>query len=348
MTTTTSQPEYDSPWKEIIELYFPEFMRFFFPQAYAEIDWFRPYTFLDKELQKIIREAETGNRRVDKLVKVFLKDGRETWLLLHIEIQGQRDNDFEERIYIYHYRIFDRYKKEVVSVAILTDDNPNWRPGSYSYGRWGCKASLDFPIIKLLDYNQDELAASDNPFGIVVLAHLRMLATKRKPQERYAAKLTLAKMLYQRGYTRQNILELFRFIDWIMTLPHELAQQFKTELHELEEETHMQYVTSIERLAIEEGREKGLREGIEEGIKEGLKEGLKEGRKEGLRDAIANILTARFGNYLGNITLRLDMVEDTDSLLFLNTQAATVESLAAFTQLLPETSGKNGTANGDG
>jgi hypothetical protein len=28
-------------------------------------------------------EAETGKRIVDKLVKVYLQDGRENWLLLH-------------------------------------------------------------------------------------------------------------------------------------------------------------------------------------------------------------------------------------------------------------------------
>ena len=30
--------EYDSPWKEALDVYFPEFMAFFFPDAYQEID----------------------------------------------------------------------------------------------------------------------------------------------------------------------------------------------------------------------------------------------------------------------------------------------------------------------
>lgn len=47
--------EYDSPWKDVIERFFPQFMLFFFPQAYAAIDWSRGYTFLDKEFQKITR-----------------------------------------------------------------------------------------------------------------------------------------------------------------------------------------------------------------------------------------------------------------------------------------------------
>jgi len=33
--------DYDSPWKEMLERYFPEFMAFFFPKAHHEIDWAR-------------------------------------------------------------------------------------------------------------------------------------------------------------------------------------------------------------------------------------------------------------------------------------------------------------------
>lgn len=59
--------DYDSPWKVIIERYFPDFMAFFFPAAHADIDWQRGYTFLDQELQQITPDAEIGGRRVDKL-----------------------------------------------------------------------------------------------------------------------------------------------------------------------------------------------------------------------------------------------------------------------------------------
>ena len=62
MTETTT--DYDSPWKAIIERYFEAFMAFFFPQAHKAIDWEKGYTFLDKELQQVVREAETGPRRI--------------------------------------------------------------------------------------------------------------------------------------------------------------------------------------------------------------------------------------------------------------------------------------------
>ncbi len=78
----------DSPWKEILEHYFEPSMALFFPDAHSEIDWEMGHEFLDKELQQITREAEIGKRTVDKLVKVWLKDGKETWILMHIEVQS--------------------------------------------------------------------------------------------------------------------------------------------------------------------------------------------------------------------------------------------------------------------
>lgn len=61
MTTTTQTDEYDSPWKEAIERFFKPFLLFFFPQVHNEIDWSKGYEFLDKELQKIMRDAKLRN-----------------------------------------------------------------------------------------------------------------------------------------------------------------------------------------------------------------------------------------------------------------------------------------------
>lgn len=92
MAETTT--DFDSPWENIIERYFEDFMAFFFPAAHEAIDWEKSYTFLDKELQQVVREAETGPRRVDKLVQVSLKDNEETaWILIHLEVQGQPDSE---------------------------------------------------------------------------------------------------------------------------------------------------------------------------------------------------------------------------------------------------------------
>ena len=63
--------DYDSPWKEGMDLYFKELMEFFFPEIASEIAWNKGYEFLDKELQSVVRDAEIGRRHADKLVKVW-------------------------------------------------------------------------------------------------------------------------------------------------------------------------------------------------------------------------------------------------------------------------------------
>ncbi len=53
--------DYDSPWKDVLDRYFPDFLAFFFPEAQAGIDWSRGWESLDTELQQhaqwALREA---------------------------------------------------------------------------------------------------------------------------------------------------------------------------------------------------------------------------------------------------------------------------------------------------
>ena len=113
--------DYDSPWKEALERYFPAFLAFFFPEAHGDIAWARGYEFLDKELQQAVRDAELGRRLADKLVKVWRLDGHAAWVLIHLEIQGQYDAGFAERMFTYYYRLHDRHHRPLASFALLTD-----------------------------------------------------------------------------------------------------------------------------------------------------------------------------------------------------------------------------------
>lgn len=78
------QVDYDSPWKQALEEYFEPFLGLCFPQVHSLIDWSRPPDSLDKELQQIMREAESGKLIADKLFKVWQLGGEETWILIHL------------------------------------------------------------------------------------------------------------------------------------------------------------------------------------------------------------------------------------------------------------------------
>jgi hypothetical protein len=176
----------------------PPFLAFFFPPIHADIDWSRGHEMLDKELQKVVREADVGRRHVDRLVKVWRKDGAEAWVLIHIEVQSQAEGDFPYRMYVYNCRLLNRYNRGIVSLAVLADEQPGWRPSRYQFSLWGCEAGLKYPVVKLLDLAGEEAALEANPnrFATVVLAHLKTLATRQDPEDRRVQKLRLVRELY--------------------------------------------------------------------------------------------------------------------------------------------------------
>ncbi|HBK62807.1 MAG TPA: hypothetical protein DEG17_23555 [Cyanobacteria bacterium UBA11149] len=117
-------------------------------------------------------------------------------------------------------------------------------------------------MVKVLDYQQEwqALELNPNPFAIVVMAHLKAQETKSNRNKRKEWKLILTRQLYEKGYGIEDIINLFSFIDWVMSLPEELEQEFWQKLRNFQEEQRMPYITSVERI--------GIRKGIEEGIQQ--------------------------------------------------------------------------------
>ena len=232
-----------------------------------------------------------------------------------IEIQGYYDAAFEKRMFVYYYRIFDRYNAEVASLAVLSDANPKYRPCLYRKERWGCEIRFQFPAVKVSDYGRDweALEQNANPFSTVVMAHLRARSVK-EGGERLRWKLRIVRLLYERGYGRKDILELFRFIDWLLVLPEELEKSFSEEIIRMEEEKKMPYITSVERIGIEKG--------------------YKIGSLEEARDMVLEAVAARFGVIPEEIVRRVKSVETKETLRSLLRQAVVCESLDKFREIL--------------
>jgi hypothetical protein len=127
----------------------------------------------------------------------------------------------------------------------LRRERPLTIPGSRSfrlgYQLWGSAMDLRYPVVKLVDYaeSQAALEASDNPFALAVLAHLKTLETRGDAEARLTWKLRLGRMLFARSWQRKEIEELMQFLDWIMSLPEALEDRFDTQWQELEREQTM-------------------------------------------------------------------------------------------------------------
>ncbi len=109
---------------------------------------------------------------IDKLVRVYLKSGEEKWFLIHIEVQGYRQKIFPERMFRYFYRVWDKYNRDVMSLAIYLDKKNPGNSQMYKY-RFG-ETHLDFNFKRYYVGNQseDELYKSANPFALVILTAL--------------------------------------------------------------------------------------------------------------------------------------------------------------------------------
>lgn len=265
MTDRTHPDSYDSAWKEALDRYLPEFMRLFFAEAFSQIDWAQGYELLDTELQQVVRDAELGRRQADRLIQVARLGGERTLVYIHIEVQTQHEAGFAERMYVYHYRLHDRYRQPIVSLAVLGDDRPSWRPHDYGYALWDCTLDFRFPVVKLLDYaqRQSELERDPNPFVTVVLAHLATQQTRHNDTQRAFAKFALTRRLYTLGYERQQIIDLYRLIDWMVKLPPDMEIAVWQQIKDFEQEGQMPYITTAERIGRAEGRAEGLIEGID-------------------------------------------------------------------------------------
>ena len=261
----------DEGWKMILDRYFPEFLEFYFPNIYQDIELDR-IEFVGTDFVKITKDSEVGSRYADKIAKVVLKEGGEKILLVHVEVQGEPEKEFERRLYTYNYRIYERFGTDVVTLVVLTGNTALSGPFCFEFRRWGFHAYLRVSGGEDWSEYRDrvgELEKSVNPFAVVTLTHLRFLEAYGNDDVRLFWKKVLVKSLYRRGYSREDILNLYYFIDWVIALPEEMETKFSEDIHDFEEGMNMVYVSSMERLGLKKGHQKGLEEGLEKGLEKG-------------------------------------------------------------------------------
>ncbi len=278
-------PDYDSAWKDVIEEHFEPFLEFYFPHIHKDIDFSRSPEILSSELRRIVPSGKVGKRRADVLVKVYLKDGTQRCIcvFIHVEVHGTRKTGFMERIFVYYYRIFEKYREqgaEIITLAILTDEDVNYRPNEYYFERWGFEHRMKIPLVKIIDYKnkkelQEKLETSINPMALATRVQLKSFEAKKgDDKKKYDIKRELIRKYYSHGYDSKYIRSFFNFIDLVFRLPEGLDKKISEEIIQLEEEYKMPRITSWERIAKKEGKKEGKREGKLETARELIKRGI--------------------------------------------------------------------------
>ena len=200
----------------------------------------------------------------------------------------------------------------------MGDERSSWRPNAYEYNLGDCRVSLEFPAVKLLDYEEQwsKLESEQNPFAPLVMAHLKTLATTANPKQREKWKWSLVRGLYDRGLEREQIIKLFQIIDRMMTLPNPLQQSLDQKIKQFEEERTMPLLSNMELRGVERGKEIGA--------------------LQKARDDIKTILSLRFGAISSDVQKFLDQSSDLALLEEILKLAVTANSLEDFQQSLSQ------------
>jgi predicted transposase YdaD len=267
---------YDKLWKGIIEDLGEDFLHFFFQKIASKIDFDKGIEFLDQELAQLFPEADQNNRTIDKLVKVYLLTGKEEWILIHIEVQGYRDKTFGERMYTYYYRILDRYQKKIMSLAIFTDKEKNYKPSIYRSSYGGTTLTYKFRTYKVMEQSKEILSVSSNPFSLVVLATLEAIEqgiSSVDDTNLMAIKWNIIRLLLERNYEKRKIIALFEFINHYIRFENsENTPIFAKQFFSIYQPN--QKNMGVVDILIEDARQEGIEQGIEQGVSQGIEQGL--------------------------------------------------------------------------
>ena len=126
--------------------------------------------------------------------------------------------------------------------------------------------------------------------------------------------------LYEQGYSREDVVNLFSFIDWVMSLPAGLEQEFWREVRSLEEDLRMPYITSVERIAIQKGIEQGIEQSREQ-------------MRQVLLESLALGLELKFGSEGLEIFPEVSQIDGVEQLRAIQSGLRTAQTVAELRQV---------------
>lgn len=287
--------QFDAAWKPLAGNHPEAFLRAFALDLAVQVDWGRQYCLPDHELLPPAADSATAARHPDILLLVTMADGKPA--CLHIEIQCCRDDRFAERMAIYRSRLHDRFAMPVVSIALLADAGLRWRPDNYQEERAGCSMSVQFRIIKLMDFRNriDELTTSQNVAEFAAAAHLLALRTRRSPERRQTVKFRLLRQLLAENWKVRELSDLRQIIDLMTPMPRTWQTETTMDIYDLYEADQHADKDSFAYMFWELTDRRGRMKGRAEGLAEGLAEGRAQAQHI-LAELVEQQLATRFGS----------------------------------------------------
>jgi hypothetical protein len=260
----------DRLWKGIIEDLFEDFLHYFRPQlAQNEVDFSKGFEFMDKDLDNLKSESERRLRHADKLIKFYTKAGGYKFVLLHVEVQGYKDEHFAERMFEYYYRIRDKWKVPVCAFVLYTNQETNFQPLAYTESFDDTEVIYRFPVFKLIEKQEKDLELKGNPFSIVMkVAHKALQKQLLADDTQLVWKVELVKELVVAGFSLDKVRNILDFIRYYITfaVPTK-AQELEQEIDQIiKPQKNMGLQEIIKEHYIEQGKKEDVFGMLAEGL----------------------------------------------------------------------------------
>src|SRR5699024_3313675 len=260
---------HDQLFKELINTFFKEFLEAFFPDVHDNID-FHAIKPLSEEVYTNLLEGST--RRLDIVVETTLK-GTDVVVIVHVEPQSYKQDDFHERMYHYFSLLYNKYQKPIVPIAVFSYKE-SWEKDQYT---------IEFPFFHVLTFNYMTLhlckknwrdyIRSDNPAAAALLSKMGY-----EEKERVQVKKEFLRMITRMEIDPAKERLIYGFFETYLELTEEEERKLMAEVEKLPEADEiMKLPISYEEKGIQKGKEIGKKEGEAQGVKKVAIEMLRNG-----------------------------------------------------------------------
>jgi hypothetical protein len=298
---------HDSIFKELLSVFFKEFIEAFLPEVAAYID-FNSLILMDKET---FPDATAGKRREsDLVVRAKFRD-HEVFFLVHVEHQAHLEKDFGQRMFRYFVLLYLKYGLPVYPVVLFSHHRPKSQPDRFRVV-FPDRQVLNFRyrVIQLSRMSWRRWLKQPNPAACALMSKMAIA-----PRDRPRVKLECLKLLVRLKLDPARTKLISGFVDTYLNLNAEEALIFTKQADRLlppsEKENVMEIVTSW------------------------MKEGLKKGRQEAMCENVIEVLETRFGEVPFVLREQLGRIHNPLRLKSLLRRAVTAETLKEFQAHLP-------------
>jgi len=243
---------------------------------------FKSLRFLDKELFTDLPEGSL--READLVAQVETVDSEPEMLLIHVEVQADREPDFEARMFQYYALLWLRYRIPIFPIVVYLRGGAAFSGEAYRVRLLG-REVLDFRYegvgLKALD--AEAYAKLESPVAAALAA---LMNREGKPGVLELRVLMLQAVARSRLDAARKFL-LLNLVETYFGLTPDESDAFGRLLAQAEfQEVREMQVTWADRMK-EEGRQEGRQEGREQGRQAGV--------LEGKRETLLRQLTLKFG-----------------------------------------------------